>query len=82
MFALEGKLLIRERYALGFQGNTFSLNIECSKQGTSVPVILEAEFETEAQARAAIPPGFCTEEVSNNPLFEAVQFAGFSLPAI
>ncbi len=80
LFALEGRLLIRERYTLVFEGHTFSLNLKRTQQGAPAPIILEAEFKSEAEARAAVPPDFCTEEVSNNPRFEAVKFTDAATP--
>ena len=67
---LPGRELTRQRYTYPYQGVQFSINVVV---GRRAPVILEAEFESEADACRCEPPSFCAEEISSDPQYEAVR---------
>lgn len=66
---LPGRTLVRQRFTYLFQGVAFSINVMVGKPG---PVIAEAEFSSEAEARECDPPPFCTEEISSRIEYEGV----------
>lgn len=71
---IPGQELIRERYSYSCQGVDFSINVIVGKKA---PVVVEAEFESEADAYECEPPPFCTQEVSSDSSYEAVRFATY-----
>jgi len=67
---LPGRELTRQRYTYHYQEVKFSINVVIGQQA---PVIVEAEFESEADACQCEPPPFCTEEISSDPQYEAIR---------
>jgi len=69
---LPGRTLVRQRFTYLFQNVPFSINVIVGK---AAPVIVEAEFVSEAEAEDCEPPPFCTEDVSSRIEYEAVMLA-------
>ena len=67
---MAGVEVIRHRYYFPFNGVEMSINV-----GRDIPTILEAEFASEAEALAFIPPDFSKKEVSNATEYEVATMA-------
>lgn len=67
---MEGIEVIRRRYYFPYNGVEMSINV-----GKGIPTILEAEFKTEAEALAFIPPEFSANEVSDATEYEVASLA-------
>jgi len=70
--ALPGKELIRERFTFSFDGVNYSINRLVAQTG---PIIVEAEFASEAAAWACLPPPCCGQDISHDPQHEAIHWA-------
>ena len=66
---LPGRTLVRQRFTYLVQDVVFCINVVVGKD---VPIIVEAEFTSETEARECEPPPFCTEDVSGRAEYEAV----------
>ncbi|WP_196159377.1 hypothetical protein [Reinekea sp. G2M2-21] len=67
---MEGIKVIRHRYYFPYNGVEMSINV-----GKGIPTILEAEFKTEAEALAFMPPEFSAKEVSGSTEYEVASLA-------
>ena len=71
--ALPGRRLVRHRYHYLTGGRTYNINVAL---GNTTPIIVEAEYDSRESALLTVPPPFCGPEISDDPAFEAVIFAG------
>lgn len=71
--ALPGRRLARRRYHYSSGGRTYNINVALD---STIPIIVEAEYDSRDSAFLDAPPPFCELEISDDPAFEAVVFAG------
>ncbi|WP_119396402.1 CYTH domain-containing protein [Salinibius halmophilus] len=70
---LEGIEVVRHRYYFPYNGVKMSINV-----GRNIPTILEAEFTSEAEALAFLPPRFAAKEVSDASEYEVASMATYA----
>lgn len=71
--ATEGRRLVKTRYI--YPLNQYEMEIDVYGGSLSPLVVAEVEFPSLDASKEFIPPGFVSEEVSENPLFSNIRLA-------